>query len=85
VAGNPGDLPATFQARYSGAVSVPTLRGVFGLSYTVPSWSRHSRFLLGYEYETFFQIGRETPTPGILDTRGQLDAQGLFLRAEISF
>jgi hypothetical protein len=84
VAGNAGDLPATFQARYDGAVSIPTLRGVLGLSYTAPSWN-HSRFLLGYEYETFFQIGRQTPTPGPLDTRGQLDAHGLFLRAEFSF
>jgi hypothetical protein len=84
VAGNPGDLPLTFQNRFDGASGVVTLRGIVGLSYTAPSWN-HSRFLLGYEYESFFQIGRLSPTSGVIDTRGQLDAQGLFLRAEFNF
>jgi hypothetical protein len=63
---------------------VPVARGIVGLSYTVPGWN-YSRFMLAYEYETFFQIGRLTSTTGIPNTRGQLDAQGLFLRAELNF
>jgi hypothetical protein len=57
---------------------------VVGLSYDVPQWN-HSRFLLGYQYEQFFQIGRQSPISGIIDTRGSLDAHGFFLRAEFNF
>jgi hypothetical protein len=50
----------------------------------VPRWI-YSRFLLGYQLEQFFQIGRQSPTSGIIDTRGSLDAHGMFLRAEFNF
>jgi hypothetical protein len=82
VAGAAG--PETFVNRYTGDVGVSILREVVGVSYTVPQWN-YSRFLLGYQYETFFQIGRLTQTSGLIDTRGQLDAHGVFLRAEINF
>jgi hypothetical protein len=84
VTGNPGDGPQTNTSVFTGAVGPSILRGVIGLTYTVPRWN-YSRFMLGGEYETFFQIGRQSPTSGVIDTRGQLDAYGLFLRAEINF
>jgi hypothetical protein len=68
----------------TGSVGIPMAREVIGLSYTVPGWN-YTRFMLGYEHETFFQIGRLSPISGLVDTRGQLDSQGLFLRAELNY
>jgi hypothetical protein len=59
-------------------VSVPMFNGQFGLSYEPPGWN-HSRFLLGYTYETWWQVGRL----GL--SRAQLDDMGLILRAEFHF
>jgi hypothetical protein len=84
VAGSPGDRPQTFAASFHGSVAPSILREVVGIGYTVPQWN-YSRFLFGYQYEQFFQIGRQSPTSGIIDTRGSLDAYGLFLRAEFHF
>jgi hypothetical protein len=84
LAGGPDGLPLEVRNRFNGSLSTETLREVVGLSYEVPQWN-HSRFMLGYQYETFFEIGRQTPPSGIIDTRGQLDVHGLFLRAEINF
>ena len=75
VAGNP---TASGLTRQQASVGVPTLNGIIGLSYDIPRW-QHSRVLVGYEFETWWQIGR------LNDSRGQLDLQGLFLRAEIAF
>jgi hypothetical protein len=83
-AGSPGPDPQTFGASFRGSVGPSILREVVGISYTVPRWN-HSRFLLGYQYEQFFQIGRQSPTTGVIDTRGSLDAHGFFLRAEFNF
>jgi hypothetical protein len=68
------------KAKYGFEVTSLSLTEEVGLSYTVPGWN-HSRFLLGYHYETWFQLGRFNFT----QSRGQLDAQGLFLRAELNF
>lgn len=84
VAGGLGAAPLGFVNRFDGAVGVSILREIAGVSYTVPQWN-YSRFLLGYQYETFFQIGRQSPTSGIIDTRGQLDVHGVFLRGEFNF
>jgi hypothetical protein len=84
VASSPGQGPQTFGASFRGSVSPSILREVIGISYTVPQWN-HSRLLLGYQYEQFFHIGRLSPTSGVPDTRGSLDAHGLFLRGEWNF
>src|SRR5262249_28779423 len=84
VAGSPGQGPQTFGAGFRGSVSPSILREIIGVSYTVPRWN-YSRILFGYQYEQFFQIGRLSPTSGVPDTRGSLDAHGLFLRAEFNF
>jgi hypothetical protein len=75
---DPGDGPQLFWNRQDGAANVWTWAGQFGLSYTVPGWN-NARFLLGYQYEVWFDVGR------LNASRGQLDMQGLVLRAEVSF
>jgi hypothetical protein len=84
VGAGPGTGAQTFAASFSGSVGPSILREIVGLSYALPRWN-HSRFVLGYQYEQFFQIGRLTNFSGIPDTRGSLDAHGFFLRAEFNF
>lgn len=72
------------QVQNASGIGLPILRGVVGLSYTVPQWN-YMRFMIGYQYGSFFQLGRLTSTNEVTDTRGQLDIQGLLLRAEIHF
>jgi hypothetical protein len=84
VAGNAGEIPISSQNRFDGASGVSILRGEIGLSYTVPEWN-YSRFVIGGVYESWFQIGRQSPTSGVIDTRGELDVYGLFVRAEFNF
>jgi hypothetical protein len=76
LAGDAG--PKGSAVRNDVGLSVPTFNGQVGLSYEPPGWC-HSRFLLGYTYETWWQVGRL----GL--SRGQLDDMGLILRAEINF
>jgi hypothetical protein len=80
LAGGPGVAPQTFQNKVG--FEQTSLQAVeeLGLSWTVPGWN-HSRFLLGYHFETYFQLARFNFTA----SRGQLDTQGLFLRAEFNF
>jgi hypothetical protein len=88
VAGGPGALPQTFYGRFTGGVGNAQLRGILGLSYLAPWWN-YSRFMVGYQYESFFQVGRLTAVigggPDAPDDRAQLTLQGLFLRAEFNF
>jgi hypothetical protein len=65
--------------RDDNGLGVPMANGQVGLSYTVPEWN-YTRFLIGYTYETWWQVGRNSGA-----ARGQLDMQGLFLRAELNF
>jgi hypothetical protein len=79
VAGDTPDAAPLFGLnRNQSSVSVPTLKVQFGLSYDFPEWN-HSRILLGYEYENWFQAAR------FGDARGQYEAQGIFLRGEWNF
>jgi hypothetical protein len=84
VAGSPGLGPQSSGTGFANWVGPSILREIVGISYTLPRWN-HSRILLGYQYEQFFQIGRLSPTSGVPDTRGSLDAHGLFLRGELNF
>jgi hypothetical protein len=51
-----------------------------GLSYTVPCWN-NSRLLIGYHYETIWEIARVGET----GARAQVNIQGLLLRGEFNF
>ncbi len=83
----PGAANPTASVRNYGGVGVSELRGILGLSYVVPSW-HYSRFMLGYQYEAFFQIGRMTsfgPIVTVPDDRASLNLNGIYLRAEFNF
>jgi hypothetical protein len=80
VAGNPGVGPLVDTTRIHATIGQPTAAWVLGLSYTIPSWN-YSRFLLGYEYEVWWEIGRVAGN----NSEAQLDTHGLFVRAEINF
>jgi len=57
----------------------PTLMFQVGLSYSPPAWN-HCRFLVGYVWEEFWQIGRFQS-----ETTGDLLNRGLSLRAEFNW
>jgi hypothetical protein len=80
---DPEERAQEFRNKQGFEVTVLQLVPEAGLSYTAPGWNQ-CRFLLGYHYESFFQIGR-FDLPGNVFSRGQLDTQGLFLRAEFNF
>jgi hypothetical protein len=65
-------------SRIQTSLGVPTFDFTVGLSYTIPEWNQ-SRLMIGYHYEVWWQIGR------LNDSRGTLEEQGLFLRAEFNF
>jgi hypothetical protein len=60
--------------------TVPMLMIQSGLSYTPPSLSNW-RFTLGYEFEEWWYVGQVD----LLDSRGQLTTNGVFLRANVTF
>ncbi len=83
-----GSAGATeFESTGGWEVTVLSLSEEAGLSYTLPDWN-YSRLMLGFHYETYFQLGRLNPTggqPPPPNSRGQLDDVGVFLRAEWNF
>jgi len=74
------ESPGFTQTRVAGGVGTPSLAAQAGLSYDVPNWN-HCRFLIGYQYEMWWQFGRGNDDLSF----GTLYDQGLFLRAEFSF
>jgi hypothetical protein len=74
------EAPGSTSTRTGGNLGSPILAGQVGLSYDVPQW-HHSRFLIGYQYEAWWQFGRGNNDLSF----GTLTDQGLFLRAEFNF
>jgi hypothetical protein len=72
--------PGSTQIRVTNGVGCPTLAAQAGLSYDVPNWN-HCRFMIGYQYEMWWQFGRGDNDLSF----GTLDDQGVFLRAEFNF
>lgn len=70
--------------------SAEVLQGQIGFSYTFPQWN-HSFLFLGYQYETWWHIGRlgsvfAGPNGGAaVNSRAQLELEGFILRAEFNF
>jgi hypothetical protein len=75
-------LAGTSSARYQ--VDIPNLAIQAGLSYAPRGWNG-SRFLCGYIWEEFWQIGRLNNNPVNSSNSGDLLNRGLFLRAEFKF
>jgi hypothetical protein len=74
------ESPGFTEIRVANGVGTPMLTAQVGLSYDVPGWN-HSRFMIGYQYEAWWQFGRGDNDLSF----GALTDQGLFLRAEINF
>jgi hypothetical protein len=73
---DPGSTGISVANRVGGAM----LATQVGLSYDMPRW-KHSRILVGYHYEAWWQVGRGNNDQSF----GTIDDQGLFLRAEFNF
>jgi hypothetical protein len=83
VATTPGPvgLPLVSETRLSSSQAVPSLNIQLGLGWQPPGWC-NTHFFLGYGYEYWWNVGRESNT---LDSRGELSDQGVLLRAEFNF
>jgi hypothetical protein len=74
------EAPGFTETSVRSGVGTPLLATQVGVCYDVPNWN-HCRFLIGYQFEMWWQFGR-----GNNDlSSGTLDDQGLFLRTEINF
>jgi hypothetical protein len=80
VASGPGGPPSFAETRYHLTIGNPSARFVAGLSYEPFGW-HHSRLMVGYEYEVWWEIGRVAAN----NSEAQLETSGLFLRAELNF
>jgi hypothetical protein len=74
------EAPHFTELSISSGVGTPLLATQVGLSWDVPEWN-HSRFLIGYQFEMWWQFGRGNDDLSF----GTLYDQGLFLRAEFNF
>jgi hypothetical protein len=72
--------PGFTQTRVTSGVGTPWLAPEIGLSYEIPRWN-HSRVMIGYQYEAWWQFGRGNNDLSF----GSLTDQGIFLRAEFNF
>jgi hypothetical protein len=73
--GGPSGFAQDARSQASGVI-----RAHAGLSWTPPTY-KHSRFLVGYQGEWAFQVGRDD----ITGSTGDLVENGVFFRAEFSF
>jgi hypothetical protein len=74
------EAPGSTEISVYNAVGTPLVEAQLGLSWEVPDWN-HSRVMIGYQYEMWWQLGR-----GDNDlSHGTLADQGIFLRAEFNF
>ena len=74
------ESPGFTQQRVTNGVGTPMLATQAGLSYDVPQWN-HARFLIGYQFEEWWQFGRGDNDLSF----GALYDQGIFLRLELNF
>ena len=74
------EAPGITQIDVTNGVGCPVVAGQVGLSWDIPNWN-HSRLMVGYQYEIWWQFGRGDNDLSF----GTLDDQGLFLRAEFNF
>jgi hypothetical protein len=74
------ERPGFNEIRVRTRLGLPILAGEAGLAYDMPLLN-HSRFLIGYQYEVWFNAGRGNNDLSF----GELSDQGIFLRAEFNF
>lgn len=76
-----GGLPLAGRTVDDRSQAVPELNVQVGLRWNPLEWN-HASFFVGYRYEYWWNVGRNSNTP---DSRGELSDQGLTLRAEFHF
>jgi hypothetical protein len=74
------EAPGYTAQRVTNGVGTPMLAAEIGWAYDVPRWN-HSRFMIGYQFEEWWQFGRGDNDLSF----GPFYDQGLFLRAELNF
>jgi hypothetical protein len=74
------ESPGFTSTNIANRLGAPIVATQVGLSYDVPRW-KHTRFLIGYQYEAWWQFGRGNNDVSF----GTLTNQGLFLRSEFNF
>lgn len=79
-------LPAPFTAESRRSQAVPYLNLQLGLSYVPPNLP-NVKFSAGYQFEEFFNVGKlGVDGRGVLSqSRGEVWAQGLFLRGQVDY
>jgi hypothetical protein len=77
----PNGLPLAAETRLSSSQAVPSINVQLGLGWQPLGWC-NTHFFLGYVYEYWWNVGRESNT---LDSRGELSDQGILLRAEFNY
>jgi hypothetical protein len=74
------DGPLTGNTRESVSQSVPMITTFLGLGWQPPRYP-NVRISVGYEYEYWWNVGRDSSTT----SRGELSDQGVLVRAEFNF
>jgi hypothetical protein len=76
-----GGAPVAGQTHLSSSQAVYMVNAQLGIGWQ-PQDYQNLRFFLGYQYETWWNVGRLSTTP---NSRGELSDQGIVLRAEYNF
>jgi hypothetical protein len=73
--------PVAGESHVSSSQAVPMLNAQVGLGWQSAGY-QELRFFLGYQYESWWNVGRLSVTP---NSRGELSDQGVLLEAEFTF
>ena len=76
----PTGLPLLGETRTATSQAVPMLNTQAGIGWKPPAYPQ-LQFFLGYEYEYWWNVGRDSFTT----SRGELSDQGVYLRAQFNF
>jgi Legionella pneumophila major outer membrane protein precursor len=76
----PTGLPLLGETRTATSQAVPMLNTQAGIGWKPPAYPQ-LQFFLGYEYEYWWNVGRDSLTT----SRGELSDQGVYLRAQFNF
>jgi len=80
----PAGIPTSATTVNNTSHAVPQLNVEAGLRWQPPGW-HYTYFFAGYTYEYWWNAGRNSDTFQPFPSRGELDDQGIVLRAEINF
>ena len=76
----PTGLPLLGETRTATSQAVPMLNTQAGIGWKPPAYPQ-LQFFLGYEYEYWWNVGRDS----LNTSRGEMSDQGIYLRAQFNF